>query len=124
MDDCIFCKIVNGEVPAEKVYEDDNFVGILDIHPEMKGHTLVIPKKHFKTLLDTPNSLGNEYLEAIKKISLKLIENEGAEGFNVVFNNYEVAQQEVPHVHAHILPRKENDGVKVKTVGGLRDKKN
>jgi len=122
-EDCIFCKIVKGEIPSEKVYEDDNFIGILDINPESEGHTLIFPKKHFKTILDTPSSLGNEFFDAIKKVSLKLIEDGKAEGFNIVFNVYELAGQEINHVHAHIIPRKENDGCKLKLVNGLRDKK-
>ena len=121
-NDCIFCKIVNGEIPSKKVYEDDNFIGILDINPEMEGHTLVIPKKHFKTLLDMPSSLGNEYLDAIKKVSLDLIKKEKAEGFNVTFNINRLAGQEVDHVHAHIFPRKTGDEMNCKIVNGLRDK--
>ena len=113
MEDCIFCKIVRGEIPAEKVYEDDNFIGILDANPKAEGHTLIIPKKHFKTLLDMPNSLGNEMTEGVKKISLKLIEDGKAEGFNLVANNFEVAGQIVPHVHFHIIPRKKSDGLNV-----------
>tara|TARA_Y100000310_G_scaffold304305_1_gene343323 strand:- start:519 stop:902 length:384 start_codon:yes stop_codon:yes gene_type:complete len=122
-EDCIFCKIIKGEIPADKVYEDDNFIGILDINPEMKGHTLVIPKKHFKTLLDTPSSLGNEYLEAIKKVALDLIKKEKAEGFNIIFNINKIAGQEVDHVHAHVVPRKSDDGCRLKLDGGLREKK-
>jgi histidine triad (HIT) family protein len=120
---CIFCKIAKGEIPAEWVYEDDNFLGILDINPEMLGHTLIFPKKHFQTILDTPSSLGNEFLEAIKKVSLNLIKKEKAEGFNIVFNTNKVAGQEVPHVHAHVMPRKQNDGMRLKMVDGNRDKK-
>lgn len=123
MEDCIFCKIAKGEIPSEKVYEDDNFLSILDITPETIGHTLVIPKKHFKTILDVPTSLGNEFLEAIKNTTLKLIKTHKAEGFNIVFNNYKIAGQEVDHVHAHILLRKKEDGMKLKMVNGLRDKK-
>lgn len=122
-EDCIFCKIVRGEVPAKKVYEDDNFIGILDVNPETQGHTLVIPKKHFKTILDTPNSLGNEFLEAIKNTSLMLIDRYRAEGFNIIFNVNRLAGQEVDHVHTHILPRKIGDGMKLKMVNGLRDQK-
>ncbi len=120
--DCIFCKIEKGEIPSEKVYEDDNFFAILDINPESERHTLVIPKKHFKTLLDVPSSLGGEFLEAIKKVSLKLIKDGKAEGFNILFNVNKLAGQEVDHVHAHIIPRKGDDGCKLKLLNGLRDK--
>ncbi len=122
-DDCIFCKIIKGEIPAEKVYEDDNFIGILDINPESEGHTLIFPKKHFESFLDMPSSLGSEFVDAIKKVSLGLVREGKAKGFNIVFNVYKVAGQEVPHVHAHIIPRKSDDGCKLKLVGGLRDKK-
>ena len=122
-EDCIFCKIVNKEVPATIVYEDDNFIGFLDADPEIDGHTLIVPKKHFKTLLDMPSSLGNEMLEAIKKVALDLINKGKAEGFNVVINNYKVAGQIVPHTHIHILPRKNNDGFNVKVINTLRDQK-
>jgi histidine triad (HIT) family protein len=123
MEECLFCKIAKGEIPCEKVYEDDNFISILDINPETEGHTLVIPKKHFETILDTPNTLGNEFLEAIKNTALKLIEKYKAEGFNLVFNNFKIAGQEVEHVHAHIMLRKSGDGMKLKMINGLRDKK-
>lgn len=112
MEDCIFCKIVNKEVPATIVYEDDNFIGFLDINQVADGKTLIIPKKHFKTILDMPSSLGNEMLEAIKKISLDLINKGKAEGFNLLMNNFEVAGQVVPHAHIHVLPRKKGDGLK------------
>ena len=111
-NDCIFCKIIAGEIPSKKVYEDDNFIGILDINPVAEGKTLLISKKHYKTLLDMPSSLGNEMLDAIKKISLKLIDEGKAEGFNILINNFEVAGQVVPHTHIHILPRKKGDGLK------------
>ena len=109
MEDCIFCKIVKGEIPSEKIYENDNFFCILDISPIAEGHTLIIPKKHFETILDIPDNLGPELLEAIKKISLDLIKEGKAEGFNIIQSNKEVAQQEVPHAHFHIIPRKKDD---------------
>ena len=121
--DCIFCRIARKEIKADIVYEDDSFIAFLDINPDVEGHTLVLPKKHFTTLLDMPNTLGNEMLEAIKKVSLKLIKDGKAEGFNVIFNNYKLAGQEVPHVHAHIIPRKKDDGMKLKMINGLRDRK-
>ena len=110
MEDCIFCKIVNKEVGSKIVYEDDNFIGFLDINQVAEGKTLIIPKKHYKTLLDIPSSLGNEMLAAVKKVSLKLINDGKAEGFNILMNNFEVAGQVVPHAHVHIIPRKKDDG--------------
>jgi histidine triad (HIT) family protein len=119
--ECIFCEIIKGEIPCEKVYEDDNFIGILDIEPEVEGHILVIPKKHFGSFLDTPSSLGGEFFDAIKNIGLKLIKNKEADGFNIVFNTNESAGQVVKHVHAHILPRKIGDNRKLGVKGGLKD---
>jgi len=110
--DCIFCKIVNGEIKTDLVYDDDNFIGFLDISPKAPGHTLIIPKKHYKTLLDMPNTLGTELLEAVKKVSLDLIKSGKAEGFNLIVNNGETAGQVVPHLHLHIIPRKHGDGLK------------
>ena len=121
--DCIFCKIVKGEIPSTKTYEDDNFIGILDIHPKAEGHTVIIPKKHFRNLLDMPASLGNEMLEAIKEVGLSLIKdgkvNAGSlssdnevSGFNVIINNEPAAGQVVFHAHIHVIPRKTGDGLK------------
>ena len=112
MEGCVFCKIVKGEAKSEKVYEDDNFLGFLDIKQVAEGKTILIPKKHYKTILDMPSSLGDEMLDAIKKIALKLIDEGKAEGFNLLVNVYEVAGQVVPHFHIHILPRKKGDGLK------------
>jgi len=109
--DCLFCKIVSGERKAEEVYEDENFIGILDSNPRSEGHTLIIPKKHFRNILDMPTTLGNELLGAAKKISLKLIDESKAEGINLIINNEPSANQAVFHMHAHIIPRKNNDGI-------------
>jgi histidine triad (HIT) family protein len=111
--DCIFCKIANGELKSEKVLESDSFFAIRDISPKTEGHTLVIPKKHFVTLLDIPNRLGGELLEFTKKVVGKLMDEKFADGFNIEMNNLEVAGQEVMHAHFHVLPRKEGDGLKV-----------
>ena len=109
---CIFCKIIRGEIPSTKTYEDDNFIGILDIHPKTDGHTVIIPKKHFKSLLDMPSTIGNELLEAIKEVGLGLIKDGKGEAFNVIVNNGETAGQVVMHSHIHIVPRKKGDGLK------------
>ena len=110
MDECIFCKIVKEEIPCDKIYENDNFLSIPDASPIVEGHTLVIPKKHFDTILDLPDSLGPELLDCIKKTSLILMKKYDVGGFNVMNNNFEVAGQIVKHVHFHIFPRKKNEG--------------
>lgn len=110
--DCIFCKIVKGEIKSDIVYSSDNFIGILDIHPKSVGHTVIFPKQHFNNILDIPSSLGGEMLEAIKEVGLKLIKEKKGDGFNVVVNNGQVAGQVVMHSHIHIIPRKTGDGLK------------
>jgi len=112
-EDCVFCKIANGEIENEKIYEDDNFFIIDDAHPASEGHCLVITKKHYKTILDLPPSLGTELLSLIKEQGLRLIKEGKANGFNLVQNNFKPAGQLVEHVHFHIIPRKTNDGVKI-----------
>ncbi|MFQ5531730.1 MAG: HIT family protein [Candidatus Nanoarchaeia archaeon] len=84
-----------------------------DINPQIKGHSLIISKKHFKTMLDLPSSSGQELLDCIKKTTLKLIEQQKTEGFNIHGNNFPVAGQVVHHFHLHILPRREGDGFKI-----------
>lgn len=113
MSDCIFCKIAKNEIPANKIYENDNFFSVFDANPRVKGHSLVISKRHFKNLLDMPSTLGTELLDCIKKTAIKLVEENMAEGFNVLNNNMEVAGQVVKHFHVHILPRKKGDGIKM-----------
>ena len=111
-EDCIFCKIVRGEIKAQKVGESDNFIAFLDVNPKVDGHTLIIPKKHFVTLLDIPNKLGNEMIELAKKIASRLLDEKKGDGFNVLMNNLEPAGQVVFHAHVHIIPRKEGDGLR------------
>ena len=110
MDECIFCKIVNGDKLESVIYENDNFFSIPDVSPIVEGHSLIISKKHFETTLDLPDSLGAELLDCIKKTSLILMKKYNVEGFNVLNNSFEVAGQIVKHVHFHIFPRKKNDG--------------
>ena len=112
MEDCIFCKISSGEIPSEKIYENEEFFSIPDANPVAEGHSLVISKKHFETTLDLPSSLGSELLDCVKKTAAKLIEEKKMEGFNVVNNNFKSAGQIVPHVHFHIIPRNKGDRVK------------
>jgi len=109
--DCIFCKIANGEISVKRIYENDNFFSIPDANQQIEGHSLIISKKHFWTILDLPSSLGAELIDCIKKTALKLIEEHKSEGFNLVQNNFEVAGQIVKHFHFHILPRKKGGKV-------------
>ena len=111
--ECIFCRIADGDIPNRRIYENDNFFSILDQNQDIKGHTLVISKKHFEVIFDLPSSLGQELLDCIKKTSMKIIEEYNAEGINVLQNNFEVAGQVVKHFHAHVIPRKKGDRIKV-----------
>ena len=114
VESCIFCKIAKGEIPCTKTFESSNFIGILDINPFTEGHTLIIPKKHFETILDLPQELGNEAIDSIKKVAKELISNDKGEGFNLIQSNYEVAQQEISHLHFHVVPRKKDNPKKFK----------
>ncbi len=109
---CVFCRLALGKIKNEKFAESNNFFAIFDNHPKMNGHILVIPKNHFVTLLDIPNKLGGEMLEFTKKVAGKLLDEKYGDGFNIVMNNLSVAGQIVMHAHLHILPRKEDDGLR------------
>jgi len=101
-----------GEISVEKVADTNNFFAIRDIKPKAEGHTLIIPKKHFVTLLDIPNTLGEELLKITKQVSSELLDRKFGDGFNIVMNNLEPAGQIVKHAHLHIIPRKEKDNLK------------
>lgn len=114
MSDCIFCKIVAGEIPASKVYEDDQVLAFLDITQVTKGHTLVIPKKHFRNVLDMDAEAAGQLFTAVPAIARQLKEKLGASGLNIVNNNEEAAGQTVFHTHIHLLPRfDQNDGLDI-----------
>src|SRR3990172_8992964 len=105
MDDCIFCKIVNKEVSADIVYENDKIVAFLDIAPSNPGHTLIVPRAHHVDLLETPDDVAAEITIKAKKIAAGVITAVKADGFNFVFNTKPAAGQVVFHTHAHIIPR-------------------
>lgn len=113
MIDCIFCKISRGEINSEKIYENDNFFSIPDAKPVTDGHSLVISKKHFDNSLELPIGLSQELNDCIKNTSIILMKKYNAEGFNLVNNNFKAAGQVVFHIHYHIIPRKEGDGLKI-----------
>jgi len=111
MKDCIFCKIVKGEIPCYKIYEDKNFLAFLDIQPISKGHTLIIPKKHYNTFLETPPDLLAKMTPIIQKIGVAVQKATQANGFNIGLNNGTAAGQIIMHTHFHIIPRFNNDGL-------------
>jgi len=110
---CIFCKIVAGEIPCAKVYESDTIVAFLDIAPVNAGHALVLPKAHHATLLDLPHALGGDLTRALSAVGKAVMDATGAEGLNLMQNNYEAAGQLVHHVHFHLIPRYSDDGLRL-----------
>ncbi|MEM4248507.1 MAG: HIT family protein [Candidatus Nanoarchaeia archaeon] len=111
MNDCIFCKIINNEMPAQKIYENDKVLAFLDIHPCNYGHTLVVPKNHYKDLLDTPKEIVAELMSAVQKIAPAVVKGSNAQGFNLGLNNGSAAGQIIFHAHFHIIPRFAGDGL-------------
>ena len=105
-EECVFCRIIKGELKADIVYSDDNFFVVNDINPVSDGHCMIIPKKHYETLLDMPSSLGTELLSIAKAQALRLIKEKKADGFKLVTNNFEAAGQVVKHFHLHVIPEK------------------
>ena len=115
MDDCIFCKIIAGDIPSSKVYEDEQVLAFLDIMPIGKGHTLVIPKDHSESLADTQAEMMQKLGPALKTVSAAVAAATGAAGVNLVLANGEAAGQEVRHLHFHIIPRHVGDGIRFDT---------
>ncbi|MBI2627590.1 HIT family protein [Candidatus Nomurabacteria bacterium] len=110
MSDCIFCKIVKGEIPCQKVYEDKTTLAFLDITPVNIGHSLVIPRKHYINIYETPEEILLDMMKTVKKISHAIKEGLNADGINVTINNDPAAGQAVFHSHIHVIPRIANDG--------------
>ena len=111
VDNCVFCKMARNEIPVEIIYENNSFFSILDAQQKIEGHSLVISKEHFKDMLCIPPKLGSDLLDCIQRTAMKVIEVEGANGFNLVGNNGSVSGQAIMHAHYHILPRKKGDKV-------------
>lgn len=108
---CLFCKIIAGEIPCARVYEDDAVLAFLDINPISRGHTLVVPKGHYPTLLDFPAAEGEALVRALRRVALALHETMQSGGFNCIQNNFGPAGQMVFHSHWHLVPRHEGDGL-------------
>jgi len=105
----IFEKIIEGEIPSAKVYEDENTFAFLDINPSTPGHTLVVPKKPYKNIYEMPENNLSYLMNSVKKVSSVLKEALSADGIKIMMNNDPVAGQEVFHAHVHIIPRFKND---------------
>lgn len=112
-DNCIFCRIANGEIPSRTIYEDDQFRVILDLGPATRGHALVIPKEHYADLFEMPEELAAQALLVGKRTAAKMKAALSADGFNLVQNNGACAGQTVSHFHLHLIPRYESDGQKI-----------
>ena len=112
-DNCIFCKIANGEIPAKTLYEDDRFRVILDLGPATRGHALILPKDHYADLFELPEESAGEVMKLAKKMVTKMRGKLGCEGFNLVQNNGDLAGQTVFHFHLHLIPRYSADGQKI-----------
>ena len=108
-DNCIFCKILAGDIPSYKVYEDDDFTVILDAGPATRGHALIIPKEHYRDLYELPEELAARAFVLGKKLIAPLTEILGCDGYNLVQNNGAAAGQTVGHFHLHLIPRYQDD---------------
>ena len=109
MDECIFCKIVSGEIPCYKVYEDDDVLAFLDISQTTPGHTLVVSKKHYKNLLYVPKDILAKVMGAAQRVAQAQVASLGAKGVNIINNTNEIAGQTVMHFHVHVIPRYSNE---------------
>ncbi|HPC20185.1 MAG: HIT family protein [Kiritimatiellae bacterium] len=108
--DCVFCKIIAGELPAFKLYEDADTLAFMDIGPLVKGHALVVPKTHYDSLSQTPDEVLARIIAVVRRIAHAQVEGLGADGVNVHQANGSVAGQVVPHIHFHVVPRFKHDG--------------
>lgn len=117
-ENCIFCKIANGEIPSKTIYEDEEFRVILDLGPATKGHALILPKNHYANLFELPEETAKKVIVLAKKLGSQMVEKLQADGFNLVQNNGETAGQTVFHFHMHLIPRYKGDNQKIGWVPG------
>lgn len=120
-EDCIFCKIANGEIPSATIYEDEDFRVILDLMPGSKGHALILPKSHAMDLYELEDELAKKVLPLAKKVMVKMTEILGCDGYNVVQNNGASAGQSVFHYHMHLIPRYEGADIGISWTSGTLD---
>ena len=113
--DCIFCKIIDGQIPSNKAFENDDFIAILDAFPANEGHTLVIPKKHYKNIFEIDEKTISQAYVLAQKIAKAIKNTLNIENINILQNNGETAGQSVHHFHIHVIPRLKNDTVTIKS---------
>jgi len=111
--ECIFCKIVDGEIPAVKVLDEERVVAFMDINPSSKGHMLVVPKNHAENIFEIPESDLTALIKAVKRCAKAVKEALNAEGITILQLNGKASDQIVPHLHIHIIPRWKNDGLPI-----------
>ena len=121
MSDCIFCKIINKEIPGKIVYEDDVCMAFLDLSQATYGHTLVIPKKHYANILEVDDDTLAHVMKVVKNLANQIVEKLDAKGVNVLTNTNEVAGQTVHHFHVHILPRYDEKELKIEFTDHSQD---
>lgn len=102
---CIFCSIINKEIPSKIVWEDEQILAILDISQVTRGHTLVMPKKHVRSLMECDEETAAQLFQTVRRLAVQIQEKTGAAGINILNNNGEAAGQTVEHLHVHIIPR-------------------
>ena len=110
-ENCIFCKIAGGEIPTATLYEDEDFIVILDLGPATKGHALIIPKEHFLNVYELTDKVAEKVMPLAKSIIVKMTDILQCDGYNIVQNNGEAAGQTVMHFHVHLIPRYEGDKI-------------
>jgi len=113
--DCIFCKIIAGEIPVVKVLDEELVIAFMDINPSSKGHMLVVPKRHAENIFEIPESDLVALIKAVKRCAKAVKEALNAEGITILQLNGKASDQIVPHLHVHVIPRWENDGLSVST---------
>lgn len=117
-EQCVFCKIIAGEIPSHTIYEDEKYKVILDVGPATKGHALILPKNHYANLYELPEEDAAEVFKLAKKMMVRMTDKLKCDGFNIVQNNGETAGQTVYHFHMHLIPRYKNDGEILKYIAG------
>ena len=113
MEECLFCKIVKGELPSSKIYEDGDTLAFLDLFPVNKGHSLVIPKEHYETIFDVPTESLAKVSSVMKNVADAVKKGVNSDGISIAQSNGKDAGQVIPHIHFHIMPRFKDDGLKL-----------